>query len=298
MAKQKQHMRDANFPEKWMDSSPEIPYPKKDWIRQKWVDVPYGEEPLQNVDIYQPNENPHNLEKYPLLIIIHGGGFTYMDKADWDVYPGFFWLEKGYMVASVNYRLAPKHKFPAGVNDCKAALAFLLEHADEYKIDKQNIFIMGPSAGGSLTLITGLRYFNKQAGKDYVIRGLAPLCPVTDFSYDIRHAVKGVWAKFLIWYMYKTYLSKVPKKGELGPYDASYYLKDKIPPIFFQIGRLDPVIKVPYIEAFVDKLKDKGEVVVDILEEGYHMGATKHFFLDENILRYLDWFEGHIVYGE
>jgi len=103
------HMRDANFPETWMDLTLDIPYPKKDWIRRKWLDVAYGEDPLQRIDIYHPNENPHGLDKYPLLIILHGGGFTHMDKADWDVYPGFFWLEMGYAVASVNYRLAPKH---------------------------------------------------------------------------------------------------------------------------------------------------------------------------------------------
>jgi acetyl esterase/lipase len=290
MAKVKQHMRDANFPEKWMDSSPEIPYPKTDWIRQKWLDVPYGADALQKIDIYHPNKNVHNLEKFPLLIIIHGGGFTHMDKADWDVYPGFFWLEKGYMIASVNYRLAPKHKFPAGVDDCCAAAGFLLEHAEEYAIDKKNVFIMGPSAGGSLTLITGLRCFNEQAGNGYEIKALAPLCPVTDLSADFR-SVKGVLPNIQIRYMFRTYFRKVPKKGVTGPYDASYYVKDKIPPMFFQIGRFDPVIKVPYIEAFAEKLKGKGEVTIDILEEGYHMGATKHFFLDENILRYLNYFE-------
>ncbi|MDR0397267.1 MAG: alpha/beta hydrolase [Oscillospiraceae bacterium] len=293
MAKPRQHMKDANFSEKWMDLAPDIPYPKKDWIRQKWMDVPYGEHPQQKLDIYHPNANIHRLSRYPLMIILHGGGFTHMDKADWDVYPGFFWLEKGYAVASVNYRLAPKHKFPAGAEDCLAAARYLIDRAEQYQLDKQNIFIMGPSAGGSLTLITGLRLFNEQESGDYCIRALAPLCPVTDLSVGFD-SIKGAYARFLVWYMMKIYLGKPPRQGVVEPFDASYYVKEKIPPIFFQLGRLDPIIKAESVEAFAGKLRGKGEVIVDILEEGYHMGATKHFFLDENILRYLDFFESKI----
>jgi acetyl esterase/lipase len=286
-------MRDANFPEKWMDNSPNIPYPKKDWIETKWQDVPYGKHKLQKIDIYHPNANKHGLKKFPLLVVFHGGGFSHMDKADWDVYPAFFWLEMGYMAASVNYRLAPKHKFPAGVDDCYAAMRFLLGNAEAYSIDTDNIFIMGPSAGGSLTLITGLRLFNEQEASKCTIRALAPLCPVTDLSIGFDR-INGLWPKLLIWYMLKSYIGKAPKKGVLEPFDASYYVKGAIPPIFFQLGRLDPIITVDYVEKFVESVKDKGEVVVDILEEGYHMGATKHFFLDENIMRYLSFFEGKI----
>ncbi|MDR1598645.1 MAG: alpha/beta hydrolase [Oscillospiraceae bacterium] len=293
MPKPRQRMRDASFPEKWMDLAPDIPYPKKDWIKQKWLDVSYGGHPKQKLDVYHPNANNHRLERYPLMIILHGGGFTHMDKADWDVYPGFFWLEKGYAVASVNYRLAPKHKFPAGVEDCYAAARYLIERADEYLIDKRNLFIMGPSAGGSLTLITGLRLYNGQEGADYRIKALAPLCPVTDLSSGFG-SINVAFSKVLLWYMLRSYLGKSPKKGVTAPFDASFYLKETIPPIFFQLGRLDPVITVDYIETFAKKLKGKGEVVIDILEEGYHMGATKHFFLDENILRYLDFFESKI----
>ncbi|GHU80122.1 alpha/beta hydrolase [Clostridia bacterium] len=294
MARPRQHMKDVNFSTQWMDLTPDIPYPKKDWISQKWFDIPYGKDPLQKVDIYLPNENTRKLDKYPLLIIIHGGGFTHMDKADWDVYPGFFWLEKGYAVASINYRLAPKHKFPAGVDDCYNAVKFIIDHASEYQLDTHNIFIMGPSAGGSLTLITGLRLFNEQYGQDYSIKALAPLCPVTDLSADFTSA-RGPLYRLMLWYMFRAYLGRIPKRGQLDLFDVSYYVKDAIPPIFFQLGRHDPVIKVDYIESLAKELKHKGEVIVDILEDGYHMGATKHFFIEENIKRYLDFFEEKIV---
>jgi len=183
------------------------------------------------------------------------------------------------------------------VDDCYAAARYLIEHAEEYQLDAHNLFIMGPSAGGSLTLITGLRLYNEQAGqeyKEYTVRALAPLCPVCDLSGEFGF-VKGAFAKFLIWYMLRIYLGKMPKKGVAAPFDASFYVKDSTPPIFFQLGRFDPVIKVEYVQAFADKLA--GETVIDILEEGYHMGATKHFFLDENIKRYLDFFEARIQWS-
>jgi acetyl esterase/lipase len=198
------------------------------------------------------------------------------------------------MAASVNYRLAPKDKFPAGVDDCYNAVKFLIDNAEKYSIDTDNIFIMGPSAGGSLTLITGLRLFNeRENGSKHTIRALAPLCPVTDLSIGFSH-IEGLWPKLLIRYMLRSYIGGAAKKGVLAPFDASYYVKDAIPPMFFQLGRHDPVVKVEYVERFIDSVREKGEVVVDILEDGYHMGATKHFFLDENILRYLSFFEGKI----
>jgi acetyl esterase/lipase len=63
---------------------------------------------------------------------------------------------RGYAVASIDYRLAPKHKFPAAVEDAKCAVRYLRAHARDFKIDPQRVAAMGDSAGGYLALMLGL----------------------------------------------------------------------------------------------------------------------------------------------
>jgi len=63
--------------------------------------------------------------------------------------------ERGYCVMAINYRLAPKHKFPAQWDDCVAALDYLVEHADELKIDSERIGGFGYSAGAHLVTLLG-----------------------------------------------------------------------------------------------------------------------------------------------
>ncbi|MDR2822876.1 MAG: alpha/beta hydrolase [Acholeplasmatales bacterium] len=290
MKRKKQHMKDANFSEKYMDLTPNIPEPKTDWIENKLFDVPYGSKPHQILDIYYPNNK--NLDKYPLLIHIHGGGFSHMQKRDWGIYPGFFWIERGYMMISIEYGLAPKFKCPSQIEDCDLALEYLIKNKDKYKIDVNNIFIYGASAGGSLSSILGAKNANNP---EFTIRGVAALCPVIDcypiwLRYHKRPLVGLVLRK-----MFKDYLGYIPKnKDNFYNCDLSYYLQDKIPPFYFQLGRLDPIINCSDWSAYATLLSKKTEVVLDILEEGYHMGATKHFFLDESINGYLDFFENHI----
>ncbi len=64
--------------------------------------------------------------------------------------------QQGYVSATIGYRLAPKHKFPAQVNDVKCAIRFLRAHADEYGIDPNRIGACGFSAGAHLAMMLGV----------------------------------------------------------------------------------------------------------------------------------------------
>ncbi len=145
-------IRDAKFVDGWMNMKPRVPVPIIDHVKQKFLDVPYGEHALQKLDIYLPETN--NL-KHPVMVIVHGGGFSACDKRDWHLYPGFYGLREGFAVVSVNYRLAPAFKFPAQPHDLKAALRFLKKNADKYHLDPENVFLWGTSAGGNLVSLVG-----------------------------------------------------------------------------------------------------------------------------------------------
>jgi acetyl esterase/lipase len=90
----------------------------------------------------------------PLLVWIHGGAFAGGDKAEneqiWDEL-----MERGFAVATVNYRLSGDAKWPAQITDCKAAIRFLRAHARDYNLAPGQIGVWGSSAGGHLAALVG-----------------------------------------------------------------------------------------------------------------------------------------------
>lgn len=103
------------------------------------------------LDVFVPKEAG---EPRPLLLFIHGGGWSGGKKENYLHYNLHF-AELGYVTASVQYRLAPEHRFPKAIQDVFCALAFLREHAATYKIDPKQVALVGGSAGGHLALLAG-----------------------------------------------------------------------------------------------------------------------------------------------
>ena len=91
----------------------------------------------------------------PALIFIHGGGWILGTK-EASVMSIVPWLEMGWNVFNVEYRLAKVSLAPAAVEDCLCALRFIADHAKEYNVDLGHIVVMGESAGGHLALTTGM----------------------------------------------------------------------------------------------------------------------------------------------
>jgi acetyl esterase/lipase len=98
--------------------------------------------------------DPNIQWRVPLVIFIHGGGWTGRTKADGEAYADAF-LKRGYAFAAIDYRLAPGAIFPAQIQDAKAAVRFLRAHAADYNIDPDKIGVMGHSAGGHLASLLG-----------------------------------------------------------------------------------------------------------------------------------------------
>jgi acetyl esterase/lipase len=103
----------------------------------------------QLLDVYVPDVAT---APRPLMIWIHGGGWSSGDKS---APPGMGLLLRGYVVASINYRLSREAVFPAQIYDCKAAVRFLRAHAREFDIDPTRIGVWGCSAGGQLAALLG-----------------------------------------------------------------------------------------------------------------------------------------------
>jgi len=90
----------------------------------------------------------------PVLVFIHGGAWKSGDKSDYLRYLVDF-AERGYITATISYRLSQEAIFPAAIEDVKCAVKWIRAHADDYMIDPDNIAVIGGSAGGHLALMIG-----------------------------------------------------------------------------------------------------------------------------------------------
>lgn len=138
----------------------------------------------QKLDLYLPEKSDAPL---PLIIWIHGGGWAAGSKDGCPPLRGGF-VERGYAVASIGYRLSGHAIFPAQIEDCKAAIRWLRAHAKENNIDPQKFGVWGSSAGGHLAALVGtsggVKQFDVGANADQSssVQAVCDYFGPTDFS--------------------------------------------------------------------------------------------------------------------
>ena len=137
--------RQASFP----------PAPKQPvhHVEDRIIPGPGGDIPVR---LYYPRAG----DQMPALVFIHGGGWVIGSLDDYDAICRSLALEADCVVISVDYRLAPEHKFPAAPDDALAATTWAFENAVELGIDADRIAIGGDSAGGNLSAVTTVRLRN------------------------------------------------------------------------------------------------------------------------------------------
>jgi acetyl esterase len=138
---------------------------------------PLGSIPLR---LYRPVEAAAST-CLPVLVYFHGGGWVIGDLDTHDVLCRQLAAESGASVVSVDYHLAPEHKFPAAVDDAWAATRWVVAHASELNVDAERLAVGGDSAGGNLAAVVAL------LARDHggpPIRLQALLYPVTDSNTE------------------------------------------------------------------------------------------------------------------
>jgi acetyl esterase len=115
----------------------------------------------------------------PSLVFFHGGGWVIGDLDTHDVVCRKLADEGQLIVISVDYRLAPEHKFPAAVDDAIAATTWVAAHAKEFGIDAARLLVGGDSAGGNLAAVVAI---SARDGNGPAIAGQVLIYPATDFT--------------------------------------------------------------------------------------------------------------------
>ncbi len=146
--------------------------------------VNYGRRALQ-LDLYQPKNSKH---KTPLVVLVHGGGWMHGYRQN--LAPLAMGLAKnGYVAAVISYRLSPEAKYPAAIQDAKAAVRWLRSNAQKYGLDANHIAIAGGSAGGQIASLTGVsngvKKFDPQAERSSVssdVQAIINIDGLSDFT--------------------------------------------------------------------------------------------------------------------
>jgi len=118
-----------------------------------YADLAYAtQSDAQKLDLYIPEgDGP-----FPVVIMVHGGGFMFGDKADGAGLTGVDQLlAAGYAVASINYRLSGEAQYPSQIYDAKASVRFLRANAEKYNLNPDKFAAWGASAGGNLVSLLG-----------------------------------------------------------------------------------------------------------------------------------------------
>lgn len=217
--------------------------------------------------VYSPRKASN--KPRPLLLYLHGGGWTFGSINSCAEFCAAVALEADCFVAALDYQLAPEHPFPAALNDCSTTYAYLRRHSEELGWDRNRIFIGGDSAGGNLTLALGL----KLSG----IKGLIPIYPVTKLFTEETDS----WTRFNKGYGCDAHLLEVFNRA---------YAHDEVknPLVSVALAPDSVIARLPqtlFISAGRDILLDQGKEFVERMEKmkvdvDYHVFPTAtHLFI-------------------
>ncbi len=204
----------------------------------------------QLMDVYLPGITP--ARPLPALIYIHGGAWSRGDKTNgpgMDDIPEL--LARGYVIASINYRLSPANLFPAHIEDCKCAVRSLRANAKFYNVDVNRIGVWGSSAGGHLASLVALA--DTSAGWDNAgnyldqsskVLAAAPLFPPSDLT-------TSDWSFF----DKSGFIFVFGTTGKWAGFSPVNFVTKNAPPFFLVGGEFDSIVSNQQPQALYAKLQ-------------------------------------------
>ncbi len=229
--------RDEVARQLWMIGDP-VPVGE---IREFEIDGPHGSIPVR---LYRPVDPETDTA---LVVYYHGGGWVVGDLGECDSVCRFLVKHARVSVLSVDYRLAPEHRFPKGLDDCLAAFDHAATHARELGCDPDLVGVAGESAGGNITAVVSLMTTDRvrMGGAAPVPAFQMPFQPVTDLSskhpsYELFGKGFGLTEAQMDWYK-GHYLNSAEEA--LDPRVSPLLAKDLrgLPPALVVVAGFDPL---------------------------------------------------------
>ena len=289
----------------------DIETPREQMILHPDVPFAYGlERASQHYTLYMDILQPQTKEPCPLIVFITGGGFIMSPKNNW-IQQRMELAEKGYVVASIEYRHAPLSKFPLPIEDCKLAIRWLRAHAKQYNIDPERVGVLGNSAGGYLSAFMGVtngnREFDKGEYLDYSsdvlcaadIFGISDLLTIgEDYSPEIQKLHESAGITEAMW------LKGVPGFGgpdggvqefkeEAKKASPLFYVSEKSAPMLLMHGTKDTSVSPSQTDKLFQALRSKGVEAQRYVVNGAAHGGI--YWVQEPVLKIMiDFFDKYL----
>ena len=226
--------------------------PRQEVARVEDRTIPGPAQPIP-VRVYWPEAG----KKLPALVYYHGGGWVIGNLDSVDRSCRALANASGCVLISVDYRLAPEHKFPAAVEDADAAVRYVAEHAAEFDIDPNRIAVGGDSAGANLATVACL-IARDRGGPKIAFQLL--VYPVTDYDDDRASSHEFAQGYFLtrpmMDYFWGHYLAQ-PVDGR-NPHASPIKAESLagLPPAMVITAECDPIRDQG--EAYAQRLRESG----------------------------------------
>jgi acetyl esterase/lipase len=252
------------------------------------------------LDIYRPRGV--DLTDAPVLVQVHGGGWTIGDKSQQGLLLMNRMAARGWVCVAMNYRLAPKHPFPAQIVDVKKAIAWTREHVAEYGGDPSYLVITGGSAGGHLASLAALTADVEEYQPGFEDADTSVSACVSFYGIYDMAGITGDTAVHMMRDMYlgPRIFRKRPRTN-IEAFELASPIAHVAPdsPDFFVIhGSSDSLVSVRPARAFVEKMREISTGVVSYLE----LPGTQHAFevfssiRSAQVIRAVErWLEWHRV---
>ncbi len=237
-----------------------------DWVSVE-ANIPYDQYKETVLDVLRPKAI--SAQKRPGVIVIHGGGWVGGTKEAMVQRYCLPYLEKGFVVANVEYRLAKVAPAPAAVMDALKGAAWFFQNAAKYNVDRKRIVVTGGSAGGHLALMVGMTPNSARLGKRVKVAAVVNVYGITDVADQIEGPNMRKYAV--------EWVPEQEGRRELARrVSPMTYVRRGLPPILTLHGDADQT--VPY-EHGVELTKALREAGVDALL--INVPGGRHGFTDE-----------------
>ena len=208
------------------------------------------------LDVYYPTENAGR--PWPVVLYVHGGGFRILSKdSHWLM--GLSFARRGFVVFNINYRLAPRHRFPAAMEDACAAMTWVARNAARYGGDVSRLVLAGESAGANLVTSLTLAacyprpepYARPVWDLGLLPRAVLPVCgmfQVSDPARFWRRRPLSTWVRDRLREPTAAYLGPSPDPVATELADPIRVLERgdaparPLPPFFTAVGTRDPLL--------------------------------------------------------
>ncbi|KAF5023792.1 hypothetical protein F66182_4148 [Fusarium sp. NRRL 66182] len=189
------------------------------------------------------------------ILHIHGGGYTCSSARDYSSTLAAYVSATGVPMLSVDYRLAPEHRFPVPLEDCWSALLWVQENAAALDLDPKRIAVMGESAGGGLAAATAILARDRQLSPPLAKQIL--IYPMLDDSTQVDHtgglAIFGIEDVLTAW---MSYLGDLYETDQVTVHAAPARLEDfkGLAPLYLDCGELDLFLRedIAYAQKFIE----------------------------------------------